>query len=73
MPTWVAAVIALGALAATYFLCWRPMIQRRGHCGFAASDRGDDPDREIAELRQELRALRTETTPDGRAADPLGR
>ncbi|MEU0467064.1 hypothetical protein ABZ215_23945 [Amycolatopsis sp. NPDC006131] len=69
MPTWLAAVIALGALAATYFLCWRPMVRGRGRCGLAASDR----DREIAALRQELRDLRTETMPDGRAVDPLDR
>ena len=35
MPTWLAAVIALAAITATYLFCVRPML--RGRCAASAS------------------------------------
>ncbi len=60
MPTWMAALIAIAAITATYYFCIRPM--RRGECGTAAGQNQPDEarDREIAELREELRILRAE-------------
>ncbi len=58
MPTWLAALIAIAAITATYYFCIRPM--RRGECGMATGGNEDERSREIAELREELRILRAE-------------
>jgi hypothetical protein len=67
--TVIAALVAVAAVAATYFFCIRPM--RRGHCGAtgAVSGRDAEVDRQIAELREELRVLRAQDSLDsGRVA-----
>ena len=53
MSTWVAALAAAVAITLTYVFCVRPMMRGR-----AADSRAEDP--EIAQLREELRALRSE-------------
>ncbi|SEP53329.1 hypothetical protein [Amycolatopsis saalfeldensis] len=63
MPTWVVAVIAIAAVTATYFSCVRPMLRGRSHCGAPAGR--DDLDRQIAELREEVRVLRAQEVLDG--------
>jgi hypothetical protein len=55
MSTWVAALVAAAAITLTYVFCVRPMMHGRGQ---AATSRAED--REIAKLREELRALRPE-------------
>lgn len=64
MPTWLAALIALAALAVTYFLCIRPM-RHGGHCGMGGACQADaERERELADLREELRILRAQDTGD---------
>lgn len=58
MPTWVAALIAVAAIAAVYFFCMRPM--RKGSCAMGGSQHDAELDRQIADLREELRVLRAE-------------
>ena len=62
MSTWLAAVLAVAAVSATYLLCVRPMWRGNAACGMAAGvdQRDAELDRQIAELREELRLLRTE-------------
>ena len=55
MSTWVAALVAAAAITLTYLFCVRPMMHGRSR---AAKPRAEDT--EIAELREELRALRSE-------------
>lgn len=63
MSTLVAALIAIGAITAVYFFCLRPM--RRGGCGMmGGSQRGAELDRQIADLREELRVLRAKDSLD---------
>ncbi|QJY47849.1 hypothetical protein [Pseudonocardia broussonetiae] len=64
MSTWIAAFVAVAAIAATYFFCVRPALRRR--CA-ASGTTGADPvtDRQIAELREELRMLRAQDALDG--------
>lgn len=68
MTTWLPPLVAAGAIAATYFFCMRPRLRGRG-CGMAAGSTADtELDRQIAELREELRVLRAQDTLDtGRA------
>lgn len=68
MSTWIAAVAAVAAIAATYFFCVRPAL--RGRCAMSGTT-GADPvtDRQIAELREELRMLRAQDAlDDGRVS-----
>lgn len=67
MPVWVAAVIALAAVSVTYFTCIRPHLRGSG-CGMTGSGHSADTDRQIAELREELRVLRAQDTLDARGA-----
>lgn len=56
MSTWIAAFVAVAAVAATYFLCVRPAM--RGRCPSSGSPSpGAATDRQIAELREEVRVL----------------
>ncbi|MDQ2708699.1 MAG: hypothetical protein M3Z25_14125 [Actinomycetota bacterium] len=58
MSTWLAAAIAIAAIAATYFFCIRPHLRGQG-CGAAGSTSAQDAelDRQLGELREELRVL----------------
>jgi hypothetical protein len=59
MSTWVAALIALASVTVVYFFCIRPM--RSGRCGMSRASRDDvELDRQIADLREELRVLRAQ-------------
>lgn len=60
MSTWIAAFVAVAAIAATYFFCVRPGL--RGRCG--TGGRAGDADRQLAELREELRVLRAQDALD---------
>jgi len=59
MSTLVAVLVAIGTGTAVYVFCLRPM--RRGRCGVTASRQDAELDRQIAELRDELRILRHRT------------
>lgn len=69
MSVWIAGLVALGAIAATYFSCVRPQLRNRGGCGVAGGRARNDADldRQIAELREELRV---ESGREPRGADP---
>lgn len=58
MPTWLAALVALAAVTAVYFFCIRPM--RRGGCAMGTQRPDPELQRQIADLREELRVLRAE-------------
>ncbi|MDQ2706460.1 MAG: hypothetical protein M3Z25_01965 [Actinomycetota bacterium] len=61
MSTWLSAAVAIAAIASTYFFCIRPHL--RGHgCGGANGGSAHDAemDRQVAELREELRVLRAQ-------------
>jgi hypothetical protein len=63
MSTSFAALIALAAVATTYFTCIRPM--RRGHRATGGSNTDEaELDQQIAGLRKELRVLRAQDTPE---------
>lgn len=59
MSVWIAGLIAFAAITATYFSCVRPHLRNRGGCGMAGGGTQKDAalDREVAELREELRML----------------
>jgi hypothetical protein len=57
VSTWLAVLVAAAALTLTYLFCVRPMMHGRGNgeeVALAAEDH------EIADLREELRALRAQ-------------
>jgi hypothetical protein len=60
MPTWLSGLVAVAAITVTYFLCLRPHLRGQGctATGGAAHDR--ELDRRVAELREELRAMRAQ-------------
>jgi len=68
MPsTWLGAAVAVAAIAATYFFCVRPGM--RGRCaasgsgattGNGAAGNDVELDRQLAELREEVRMLRAQ-------------
>lgn len=63
MSTLVTALVALGVITAVYFFCLRPM--RRGDCGAMGGSRQDaELDRQLADLREELRVLRAQDSLD---------
>lgn len=79
MAIWLAALIAVAAVAATYLFCVRPMLRGRGHCATTGSPVQDtELDRQVAELREELRALRAQDAldsgrvPSRKPAPPAG-
>ncbi|PXX06254.1 hypothetical protein [Mycolicibacterium moriokaense] len=57
MSTWLAVLVAAAAFTLTYVFCVRPMMRGRGN-GEDVAVAAVDP--EIAELREELRALRAQ-------------
>jgi hypothetical protein len=66
MSVWIAGFIALAAITATYFSCVRPHLRNRGGCGTAGGGPRHDAelDRQVAELREELRMLRAQDALD---------
>jgi transposase-like protein len=71
MATWLAALIAVAAITTTYFFCVRPMLRGRGrgrgrgHRATTENSAQDtELDRQVAELREELRALRAQDALD---------
>ncbi|HJT03412.1 MAG TPA: hypothetical protein VJ757_07270 [Pseudonocardiaceae bacterium] len=65
MSTWLAAFIAVAAITTTYLFCIRPHLRGRGHCATTGSPaRNTGLDRQIAELREELRVLRAQDVLD---------
>jgi hypothetical protein len=65
MATWLAALIAVAAITATYFFCVRPMLRGRGHRATTGNSAQDtEVDRQVAELREELRAIRAQDALD---------
>lgn len=59
MSVWIAGFFAVAAVVATYFSCVRPHLRDRGG---APNDAGLD--RQVAELREELRVLRAQDALD---------
>jgi hypothetical protein len=62
MSSWAAALVAAATITLTYFFCVRPMLAGRGQGRALGPD-----DAKIAELREELRALRA---PDSSRRQP---
>lgn len=60
MSIWLAALLALAAITLTYFTCVRPHLGQRGD--ETALGQQPDPalDRQVADLREELRVLRAQ-------------
>jgi len=65
--TWLAAAVAVAAIAATYFFCVRPGM--RGRCAASGSGataenfagaKAAELDRQLAELREEVRMVRAQ-------------
>jgi len=65
MSVWIAGFFAVAAITATYFSCVRPHLRNRGGCEMAGGARNDaEVDRQVAELREELRVLRAQDALD---------
>lgn len=64
MSTWVAGLIALAAIAVTYFSCVRPHLRGRGCAMTRSSTHNAELDRQVAALREELRVLRAQDSLD---------
>jgi hypothetical protein len=67
MPSWIASLIAVATIATVYVFCVRPM--RKGRCAMRCGGRSDaELDRQISDLRDELRMLRSHdaSSPDRR-------
>lgn len=57
--TWLAAVVALVAIGLTYFICVRPHLSGRARATESQSE-NQAVARQLADLRDELRALRAQ-------------
>lgn len=64
MSAGIAALIALAAITVTYFCCVRPMLTGRSHGAATSSAPDAELDRQIADLREELRVLRAQDALD---------
>lgn len=58
MPLWLTAFVVVAAMAFAYFFCIRPTLRGQGHCRVSHKD--PELDRQIAELREEVRVLRAQ-------------
>jgi hypothetical protein len=58
--TWLAAAVALVAIAMTYFICVRPHLPGRRGGGVGSHSENHTVDRRLADLRDELRALQAD-------------
>jgi hypothetical protein len=66
MSTWFAALLAVAAITATYFLCVRPMLRGGGHWAtLGKSVQGTELDRQIVEFREEMASPGTGTSARG--------
>jgi hypothetical protein len=61
MSTWLSAAAALAAIALTYLICVRPHLPGRA-LAVQSHSKNQAVDRQLADLRDELRALRRLTT-----------
>jgi len=69
MSVWIAGLIAVAAITATYFSCVRPHLRGRAGCAGAGAQQDVELGRQAAELREELRVLRAQDALDsGRVA-----
>lgn len=60
MSIWLAGLLALAAITVTYLSCVRPHMGKRG-CSATASPQPDAVlNRQVADLREELRVLRAQ-------------
>ena len=57
MGQWAAGALAVAAVVATYLSCVRPHRHGSMCCMRRAASSADDLDREVAELREEVRRL----------------
>ena len=64
MSTTIAALIALAAITVTYFSCVRPTLKGRGQRAPGGSGQDAALDRQIADLREEIRVLRAQDSLD---------
>lgn len=58
MSVWLAGVVALAAITVTYVFCIRPHLRMSG------AEQDTELDRQVAELREELRVLRAQDALD---------
>lgn len=58
--TWLPAAVALVAIAMTYFICVRPHLPGRRCSGAGSHSENDAIGRQLADLRDELRALQAD-------------
>lgn len=65
MSTWFAVLVAVAAIAVTYFSCVRPMLRGGGHRA-GTGDGSSELDRQVAELREEVRILRAQDSIDSK-------
>ena len=63
-PTWLTGLVAVAAITATYFLCLRPHLRGRGCSATGASADDGELGMQVAELREELRAMRAQDSLD---------
>jgi hypothetical protein len=66
MSTWLAAAIAAGAIIATYLSCVRPHLRARARHAPPTSSAQTELDRQLTDLRDELRMLRAQDQVDTR-------
>jgi hypothetical protein len=75
MSTWVGALVAAAAIGLTYVFCVRPMMRVHSGCTMHQSAPGPLGDRsvrerEIAQVRDELRVLRAQGVLDWQPPPP---
>ncbi|MFF5990685.1 MULTISPECIES: hypothetical protein [Prauserella] len=58
MPLWLTAIVLVVAMTFAYMFCIRPTLRGQGHCATPRED--PELDRQIAELREEVRVLRAQ-------------
>jgi hypothetical protein len=61
---WLASVVAVVAIAMTYLICVRPHLRGR-RTGVESQSENQAVDRQLADLRDDLRALRDHNALDG--------
>jgi hypothetical protein len=65
MSVWGAGLLLLAAITVTYLFCIRPHLRGSSSCGMAGASKSDaEMDRQVGELREELRVLRAQDALD---------